>query len=167
MVSPILQEASRLVGEDLAFQRRVWRFQRIGWAVMAGFVLLGALGAFGGGPLAQARLRSDDGTVEMEWERIERIGRDSRLRIRTTGPPSGSLILRLEGELTELALLAIEPQPASESRAPGRIWLRFDPPAEGYAAEILLNLRSSRPGMVEGQLALGEAVLPLRLFVMP
>ncbi|MFH5925243.1 hypothetical protein [Roseomonas xinghualingensis] len=167
MASPDLKEASRQVGEDIHFQRRVWRFQRFGWGAMAVLVLLATLGVFGGGPLAKAKSSSADGTIEVEWERIERIGRDSRLRIRTVGPPTAPLTLRLEGGLAEVTLSAIEPQPRGESRAPGRVWLRFDPPAEGHAAEIVLNLRSAKPGIVQGQLALGDAVLPLRLFVLP
>ncbi|SHJ64361.1 hypothetical protein SAMN02745194_03036 [Roseomonas rosea] len=163
-----LQEASRLVGEDLAFQRRVWRFQRIGWGAMALVVLLGMAGVFGGGPLAQASARSADGAIEAEWEWIERIGRDSQLRIRGLAPHRGPLELRLEGGLAgPVEISGIEPQPAGESRAPGRIWLRFDPPPEGERAEILLKLRSSRPGIVSGQLAIGEAAIPLRLVVLP
>jgi len=167
MAETDLKEASRQVGEDIRFQRRVWRFQRFGWGAMALLVLFAVLGAFGGGPLAKASSRSADGTFEVEWERIERIGSDSRLRIRTLTPPTAPLTLRLEDGLAEVMLSSIEPQPRGESRAPGRVWLRFDPPAEGHAAEIVLNLRSSRPGIVRGTLALGEAAVPLRLFVMP
>ncbi|HEY8610465.1 MAG TPA: hypothetical protein VIL69_04140 [Roseomonas sp.] len=168
MSNPALEEASRLVGEDIGFQRRVWRAQRIGWAVLAVLVLLGLLGAFGGGPLARASARSEDGGINVEWERIERIGRDSVLRIRTTTPRSGPLVLRLEDGLAEnVEIASADPQPAGESRGPGRVWLRFEPPPEGGAAEIVLKLRSSRPGIVNGRLVLDGSALPLRLFVLP
>ena len=168
MASPALLEASRLVGEDLGFQRRVWRFQRLGWAGMAVFVLAGALGAFGDGPLADAASRSADGAVSVEWERIERAGRDSRLLIRTTAAPDAPLVLRLEGGLADgVTVSSVEPEPAGASRAPGRSWLRFDPPPGGGPAEIKLRLRSAAPGVVDGVLALGDSAVPLRLYVLP
>ena len=168
MASPDLEEASRLVGEDIRFQRRVWRFQRIGWGGMALLILSGLAGVFGGGPLADASGRSADGAVLVDWERIERVGRDSELRLRTVAPHVGPLELRLEGELAgEVELGRIEPEPAAEARAPERIWFRFDPPPPGERAEIVLQLRSDRPGFVRGKLALGPSDFDLHLVVLP
>ena len=168
MASPALHEASQLVGEDLGFQRRVWRFQRFGWAGLAVFLLAGAFGAFGDGPLADASTRSADGAVSVEWERIERAGRDSRLLIRTIAAADRPLILRLDGGLADgVTVSSAEPEPDSQARAPGRAWLRFDPPPGGGPAEIKLRLRSSGPGVVSGTLAVADSVVPLRLYVLP
>lgn len=43
---------------DEVFERRYWRAQRIGWALMGLFLLLAALGLFRGPPLGQVILRA-------------------------------------------------------------------------------------------------------------
>lgn len=168
MTDSALQEASRLVGEDLAYQRRIWRFQRWGWAGLGLLVLLGALGAFGDGPLAGARTRSEDGAVEVEWERIERAGRDSTIRLRTVAPHAGPLLLRMEeGFVDRVTVSAAEPRAAGEARAPGLVQLRFDPPPEGRRAEVVLSVHARRPGLVTGRLVLGESAVSLHLVILP
>lgn len=168
MTHPALQEASRAVGEDMAFQHRVWRAQRLGWVGLAALVLLGLAGAFGNGVLAVATSRSPDGAVEVKWERIERVGRDSVFRIRSLAPRDGPLLLLLADGLAEGAeARSVTPLPASESRGPGRHWLRFDPPENGGPAEIVLKLRSDRPGILRGAIVLDGSSVPLRLFVLP
>ena len=42
------------VGEDLEFQRKWWRFERVAWIIFALFVLADVLGLFGRGYLANA-----------------------------------------------------------------------------------------------------------------
>ncbi|MFC0383964.1 hypothetical protein [Muricoccus vinaceus] len=168
MTHPALQEASRAVGEDLGFQRRVWRAQRLGWAGMAVLVQLGLAGAFGNGVLAVATSRSADGAIEVQWERIERVGRDSVLRVRTLAPREGPIVLLLADGLAEGAeARSVTPVPTSESRGPRRHWLRFEPPEDGGRAEIVLKLRSDRPGILRGEIALDGSSVPLRLFVLP
>lgn len=168
MTHPALQEASRAVGEDMAVQRRVWRAQRFGWAGMALLVLLGLVGAFGDGALAVATSRSADGAIEVKWERIERVGRDGIFRIRTLAPRDGPILVLLADGLADGAQTrSVTPVPSSESRSPGRLWLRFDPPEDGGRAEIVLKLRSEQPGILRGTIALDGSSVPLRLFVLP
>ncbi|MBP0445970.1 hypothetical protein J8J14_14430 [Roseomonas sp. SSH11] len=163
-----MDEASRIVGEDLAFQRKVWRFQRLGWFGMAVLILLAMAGAFGGGPLSYASARSDDGALEVAWERIERLGRSSELRIRIRQLAPGPLELRLEEGLVEdVEVAGGQPRPVSETRAPGRIGMRFEPPPGEQWAEILLNLRATRPGLVSGTLAAGASRVRVRIVVLP
>ena len=38
------------IEEDRAYQRREWRFERIGWAVMAALLMAGLIGLLGDGP---------------------------------------------------------------------------------------------------------------------
>ncbi len=39
--------------EGLAYQRKSWRVERVGWVLMAAFLVLGMLGLFGGEPLGR------------------------------------------------------------------------------------------------------------------
>ena len=68
------------IERDIAFQRRAWRAERIGWAGMLAVVAAALLGAFGGGgPIAGAEARI--GGLSVEWARVQRLGATTPLRI--------------------------------------------------------------------------------------
>lgn len=71
--------------EDLAFQVRSWRVQRIGWLV--GLLLLGLAfaGLFGRGLLSTARSASADGGIEVTYQMFARHGAPSQIDVRV-GP---------------------------------------------------------------------------------
>ncbi len=69
------------VGEDLEFQRRWWRFERIVWIFFTLLIVCDLLGLFGRGPLAKAQLHSSDGALNVRYERIERTGTPSMMVI--------------------------------------------------------------------------------------
>jgi hypothetical protein len=69
------------VGSDLDFQRRWWRFERILWSVLTVIVILDALGFFGRGWFAKAEANTADGSMHIQYERIERFGAPSLLTI--------------------------------------------------------------------------------------
>ena len=71
------------VREDLAFQRRDWAAQRVGWAAI-GLVLLAALaGLTGPGPLSGVT-RTDGRHFTIEYERFVRHGARTTLTLRVT-----------------------------------------------------------------------------------
>src|SRR3954454_16098053 len=72
------------VGIDLDFQKRWWRFEKIIWVIFTIIILLDMLGAFGHGILAKARLRSPDGSVDVDYERVERFSAASKLMVHFT-----------------------------------------------------------------------------------
>jgi len=69
------------VGSDLEFQRRWWRFEHILWLALTALVILDALGFFGRGWFAKAEAKTPDGSMRIEYERIERFGAPSLLTI--------------------------------------------------------------------------------------
>lgn len=69
------------VGEDLAFQRRWWRFEGVVWAIFVAAIGLDLVGAFGRGPLANAAAKTADGSIEATYERIERAGTPSMMTV--------------------------------------------------------------------------------------
>lgn len=69
------------VGSDVEFQRRWLRFEKVAWTVLALFLLASFIGAFGRGPLADAKAKSTDGTFEVKYERIQRFGTPSVVNV--------------------------------------------------------------------------------------
>jgi hypothetical protein len=60
------------VGEDLEFQRKWWRFERIVWSIFVVILICDLLGLFGRGWLAKATQTTPDGALKLNYERIER-----------------------------------------------------------------------------------------------
>ncbi|HEX3159523.1 MAG TPA: hypothetical protein VHQ45_13460 [Gemmatimonadaceae bacterium] len=69
------------IDQDLDFQRREWRVQRLGWWVMGLVLVLALGGAFGRGPLAHATLGTPGGPLRVEYDRLARHGAKSELRL--------------------------------------------------------------------------------------
>jgi hypothetical protein len=73
--------ASLELDEQLAFQERQWRWERIGWVVIALVIIAGLLGAFGTGPLASATVRSTDDGLAVSYERVVRHQGEAEFRL--------------------------------------------------------------------------------------
>jgi hypothetical protein len=81
--SPRAREPKDLqVQEDLAFQRRDWLAQRIGWGLLALVLLAGLLGLTGSGPLSRVT-RADGRHLTVEYDRFVRHGSRANLTFRT------------------------------------------------------------------------------------
>jgi hypothetical protein len=74
---------------ELAFHQREWRLQRIGWGLLALFLLLALGGLFGDGPLSHSRDASAAGSVE--YERFVRDGLATELIV-TPASAAGSSV---------------------------------------------------------------------------
>lgn len=102
------------VDQDLDFQRKDWRFERIGWGAML-LVGVGAiLGLFGQGPLSDATASAEDGSLRVEYQRFERHGSQSELTVflRRAASTDTSVQLWIGDEfLRSVQLQQIVPEP--------------------------------------------------------
>jgi hypothetical protein len=157
------------VGEDLKFQRKWWRFERIVWVVFTLIVVLDLLGAFGRGYLANSKMRASDGTMEVKYEHIERFSTSSNLKIRfgASAIHDGKIKLYVSQSLvSQLGNRRIIPQPETSVVGPNGITYTFAaiPPA----ASVAFELRPSRPGIFDiGLQVPGAQMLAARIFVVP
>lgn len=102
------------VDQDLDFQRKDWRFERIGWAAMFLVVVAAILGLLGRGPLSSASASADDGSLRIEYQRFERHGSQSELTVflRRAASTDTSVQLWIGGEfLRSVQLQQIVPEP--------------------------------------------------------
>ena len=157
------------VGEDLKFQRKWWRFERIVWVVFALIVALDLLGAFGRGYLANSEMRASDRTMDVKYEHIERFSTPSNLKIRF-GPSAihdGKIKLYISQSLvSQLGNRRIIPQPEISVVGPKGITYTFA--AIPAAASVTFALQPSRPGMFDIALQVpGGQMLAARIFVVP
>ncbi len=157
------------VGEDLAFQRRWWRFENAVWALFAVIIVLDLLGAFGRGPLANAEERSGDGALSVQYERVERFSTPSIMTIHfePSAIHDGKVQLWMSNALLKpLGNQRIIPQPASSKVDAGGVAYTFD--AGRAPASVDFALEPAKPGLYHLAMRIpGSQELVLKIFVMP
>jgi hypothetical protein len=146
------------VGQDLAFQRREWTVQRVGWVVMAVLVLAALLGLFGVGPLSAATV--DEGGLTVEYARFTRYRAPGTLRfaIPAEATTSGQVRLWLDrGTLDEIEVQAFVPEPDSAAGGEDRVVYTFQADEPGQPMVVVLDLthealgtRTIRAGIIDG-----------------
>jgi len=152
------------IDEDIPFQRKVWKFQRIVWGAMLLVVVAGFFGAFGGGgPLNQTTVRTR--TIIVDYERFPAKAAASQVRIVAKPSPSPSLWLS-NSYLEQMHLEKILPEPRSAENVDGGILFHFER-AEGETV-IQLTLRPLKAGSARTRFHVGEAgAVEIKQFVYP
>lgn len=151
-------DGSISVSEDMDFQRRWWRFQRIAWFVLVAILIADALGAFGQGWLAHAQRSAPDGTLHLHYERIERAGAFSEITIQFDKAAVHSNRVNLfisQNIVKELGAQRIIPEPDTSRVGPGGITYTF--PATGSPAVVSIALQPLKPGFQQIQVGVPGA----------
>ncbi|QBF26760.1 hypothetical protein EXN22_14045 [Pseudomonas tructae] len=169
-MSPADEQPARQhpVQEDMRSQCRVWRFERIGWYVLLGIVVLTLAGLFGNGPLSQRSAGSMDGRITCEYQAFTRSGSTSSMLIRAQGEPNSQVALLLEGSLfRDLNIESLQPQPfLSLSHGPTFL-LHLGTDKEGIATLHVL-LANDGVGSYDGRVSLASgSIVRLSTFVYP
>lgn len=121
---------------DLRFQRRSWRFERVGQLVLTIVLVLALLGLFADGPLSNASARDDATGLTVEYERFLRVGRSAVMEVSLPVSSVGDrpAIELAESSLDAFRIESIVPSPVEESTtersarfsfAPGTRRVRF------------------------------------------
>jgi len=157
------------VGSDLEFQQRWWRFTRVLWMFFTALIIADLLGCFGRGWLANARIRTNDGTMDVQYERIERFSTASIMRIEF-GPSAihdGKVQLWMgESFLKSLGNQRVVPQPLLSVIGQGGITYTF--PVTTVPAAVEFGLEPLKPGLYELNLRVpGAEQINPKVFVMP
>jgi hypothetical protein len=107
--------------QDLDFEERQWRIQRMGWAVMALLVVVALLGLFGTGPLSSAEAGGEDAGLSIQYERFVRRHGLAELNVEAAAGQAseGQVEIWIAGDyLDAVDIQGISPEPA-EVRASG------------------------------------------------
>jgi hypothetical protein len=160
-----LSQARRQVGDNPAFQHRVWGLQRIGWVVTALFVagaFSGLLG--GGGPLAKHNVTGAEGGLRVTYEAVVRQSRSTTWSVLL---PAGTNSLTLpEAATYRFQPSLIVPRPIGERREAGALVMVFDR-ADESPMRVQLVLVPSGPGFHEVVLRAGQSRATLHLLSLP
>ncbi|UWZ83286.1 hypothetical protein [Occallatibacter riparius] len=157
------------VGEDLEFQRKWWRFERIVWPILLAIVVIDILGGFGRGWIANAKKTTPDKAMTLDYERIERASTPSVMTFQFSDAAvhNGRIILYMSDSVVKpLGATRIAPQPIMSSIGNGGITYVF--PAGPAPAMVQIQLEPSFPGPHKFTVrAEGEPPMDATVFVMP
>ncbi|SDO98306.1 hypothetical protein SAMN04489798_4368 [Pseudomonas arsenicoxydans] len=165
---PDLSSRKCPVREDMAYQMKVWRFERWGWYVLVLLMVLGLSGLFSRGLLSSRDIRSEDGRVRVEYEMFHRNGSTNSMKISLGAAPESTVELELAGEMLEgFSIETLQPVPLrARSSAEGiRLWVQTDTQGQ---ADLFITLRGDGLGWFRSRIVLpGTSDVPLNQFIFP
>jgi hypothetical protein len=157
------------LADDMPFQEKSWRVQRVGWVVMALLVAAALAGAFAWGPLSRAEAQGAG--LRIEYERFERYQAPSEIRVRLTpeAVADGGVSLVLDGDYADrVPLERIDPEPERSAPTLDGHVLYFPVPRDAQPGTIIFQIRPQRVGFVRGRIGIaGAAPVPFTQFVWP
>ena len=156
---------------DEEFQRREWRAERVGWALMLGVLTAGMLGLLGEGWLSQTSTDVVGGRLRVDYERIARHGSPATLRVALApgAVPTGVAVVWMDRDYLEgVDVQGIEPQPDASWVARDRVVfaVRLNNPADSAYVTFALTPDNFWSRRVRVGLDGGPSV-SFRQFVLP
>lgn len=159
------------VDEDLEFQKRDWTFERIGWGFLLVVLVAAMTGALGRGPLSQRRVEAPDGSVRVEYGRMERHGAPAALTVtaRRRAPTDTSIWIWMnEDFLDGVAVDRLIPEPLTERSDARHTLLEFALPRGTDSTRVTIRFTPDRIGPRVLELGiLGTDGMRLGQFVYP
>jgi hypothetical protein len=154
--------------EVIASQKREWKAERFGWLVIAGVLAVGALGGFGGGPLAHGSRPT--GSTEFTFDRLVRHGVPTDLEL-TVGPEAvvdGRIRVALDwAYLKGVDFRDIQPTPLGSTSGDDQLVFEFAAPAGG-ASTIRFQIEPRQAGKRAGHIEVsGGTTLNFEQIVFP
>jgi hypothetical protein len=158
------------IDEDLDFERRSQRVERIGLVVMGLVVLAALLGLLGSGPLSHATAVGTG--VALDYDRFTRFQTDQTLTVHVAPPATGREVrLWLDREFLDAVRLdAVLPPALRVEAAPDRAIFVFAVAEPARPLRVTLRLQPERIGPLRGRAGLegpAAATVRFRQFVLP
>lgn len=164
---PADRDADYPIEEYMAFQRREWISERIGWCLLILIALVALSGLLAYGPLSRAHATDTSHRLSIEYDRFERITVATHLTLRVAAP-TAPFAIRLGSDFTShFELDSVEPRPQRSTQGRDGLVLTFDPPPGGDFTAVLWY-RPRRAGLVEFSAALdAEPLLRRNIVIYP
>jgi hypothetical protein len=138
--------------EDLRFERRWHRVQRIGRAFLAIAIVAALVGVFG------------TGRFSVDYDRFVRSTQSTSLQISSQGAVGHATVAIAQGFLQATGLSDVSPQPDSETARGGRVVLSYQ---GSLPDEIELKLAPENIGIHQATIWVGGAPVRFRQVTWP
>ncbi|SEI52714.1 hypothetical protein [Pseudomonas sp. NFR16] len=163
-----MQDKRYPVDEDIALQRRIWRFERVGWYLLLVVVLLTLCGLFSHGMLSSVSTTTPQGDLTVEYERFHRSGAVNAMVIHSRGEPGRQHTLTLSHRMMKgFSVESMQPQPVRSAGT--REGLELTLPADAHGESTLyLTWRSDGLGYFKSKIGLeGGGQVSVTQFIYP
>jgi hypothetical protein len=142
------------IEQDLKFQRREWRVQRIVWVFLAALLVVAIAGLVGPGPLSSATTGTP--RLRVHYLRFARWQAPESLVITAAPDGSGTLQLALNRSfLDSMAVQQITPDPAGVKATGAAFLYTFDTATPSAPTDITFDLQPTSMGTVHGIITAG------------
>lgn len=150
------------IDEDLRFQARIWRIERVGWWGMAAILAAAIAGLFGHGPISRTTAPLADpahpgGGMLLDYERFGRAHSDSQFVLSGPArpPAGGNFSLWISEEyLTDAELIRITPEPSTQDVVSNGV--RYSFRVEEGPRTVIFRFQPQRPGRLSGAFRLND-----------
>jgi hypothetical protein len=155
------------IEEYMAFQRREWIAERVGWSLQALVAVVALVGLLGYGPLSKASVSDAAHRLSVEFERFQRATVTGRFTFRIASPTE-PLVLHLGPSFaSQFEIDSLQPMPIRSTQSSDGLLLTFAPPPSGDFT-VVLWCRPRHIGFSELRAALGsEPPLTATILVYP
>lgn len=147
------------IEEDIAFQRRWWRVQRVGWVAIALGLLAALLGFLGAGPLSTGTVIVP-GVMRVEYQRFTRYQTPETLTVHLEPAAIAGPVVRIGIDRRYVDRARIElvvPRPRRVHARHDRLIYEFDVAEAGRPLVIAFGLQPQRVGLAGGRVSLERA----------
>jgi hypothetical protein len=136
------------IEENMTFQRRLWKVQRVIRTIALLILALGLAGGLGDGPLSHATASQGGSSIEYERIAYRDTSQVYRLRITREMAPSGKARVWFDLEtLRRMKLTELVPEPGRTILAADRTIFEFDVEAEAGPLEVLFEFSPNVAGV--------------------
>jgi hypothetical protein len=159
------------LNQDLPFQHRTWRVQRIAWGVIALILLCAVLGSFGHGPLSRATIRDPSLPLSLDYDRLGRYQSALILRVHVHERAANQDTVRIwfsHDYLSKIEIKKILPDPEGAETSPTGMIYQFRLAQPEQRSDVMVNLEMEAIGFIEGRIGLDEShALTFRQWIYP
>ncbi len=154
------KSSSLQIYEDMGFQEKEWKAERVGrWSILL-FILAGLAGLFGWGPMSKASNRDTGQMAWVEYERFTRLKAPVILKVHIEDAPiiDGESSFWLDAEyLRNFRIHYIYPEPDSTEVGSRRVTYNFKVGPEGQLDEVLFHLEPETFGWIQGYIGIEDS----------
>ena len=156
------------IDDDIRQQKSEWVLQRVAWLLFTALLACIMLGLFGrGGPISRVESESDDGLLQVEYERFIRNHSPDKLQL-TIQARSDTVRVRLDGEyVRRIQIDQVIPQPERVIGEEGAITYVFNTRASA-SMRAAIHFSPDHIGKLDGWIAVdGQPRQAFSQFVYP
>lgn len=163
-MSEVRQVGSLEIDQDLEFQRREWRVQRVLWIVGVALLVLALMGLFGGGPISSTTQQSSDGSVSVDYHRFVRHDGRAALHVQVDAAHASNQEVAVWIDhrfLDRVHIESVSPQPASVQGDNGRLVYAFELADGSETLNVTFSYRPQHIGRIGGDIGSGDAAVDI------